>query len=661
MASGAEFDQAERWLKVKFPKIGESKVFLESFQSEEHLSKSYSCKLEIYSHELEIDAKDVLGKSCDVTMKLPDDSTRPFHGLVWSFRPDTYIDLDPPLRRYHAELVPWFKLLSLRSDSRVFQEKTMPQIVEQVFKNAGYTDYKLSLKGQYAKVDYCVQYRETDYDFVTRLLQDSGIFYYFQHEAGKNTMVLADAASGYVDCKDPSSPFAVGATEEEWDTIVWWRQSQQLSPASVVNWGYDFENPSKTLETKEKSKLKAGVVSKGELYEFADTGLTHGFKVADSKTNAVARMEAFEARAIKAEGKSLKPTFVVGGKFKLTDHPIDAETNKRYAITAIKHQIAEPNPLLPQLETAEERKFYSNQFECVPADTPYRPFWTLPRPRLIGPHTAKVTGPQGAEIHSDKYGRVRVQFHWDREGKFDDKSSSWIRVAQSWASNKFGFQFIPRVGDEVLVDFIDGDPNQPIVTGSVYNAENMPPYDPVEKGTHSGIKTKSSDKGKAKNFNELRFEDKIGEELVYFHAERNFERVVENDDKLKVGFDAKDKGSQTIDIFFDRTTTIDKGKDVLTLKTGDRIITLDKGNQTTTIKQGNFKLAVKAGAIDIEAAKSITLKCGGSTVKIDPMSITLDSTKITAKAKLKAEVKGTLVDVVAAGMLTLKGGLVKLN
>ena len=280
---------------------------------------------------------------------------------------------------------------------------------------------------------------------------------------------------------------------------------------------------------------------------------------------------------------------------------------------------------------------------------------------MTGPQSAKVVGAKGQEILTDKYGRVKIQFPWDRLGKYDDKSSCFVRVAQSWAGAKRGFQFTPRVGDEVLVEFMNGDPDRPIITGSVYNADNMPPWTLPDDAHISGIKTLSTDKAKAKNFSELHFDDKIGKEKIYFHAERDFVRIVENNDELKVGFDAKDKGDQTIDIYNDRTITIDKGNDTFLLKTGNRETTLDKGNDTVTIKQGNQVVSIKAGEQTTEAAKSITFKVGGSSIKIEPAGITIKSAKISVLADLKAEVKGTLVDIFGSGVTTVKGGLVKIN
>lgn len=646
--------QENRWLSIS-PPAAQDKLFLTAIRGEEKLSHLFHFTLDLVADQDDTSAIKVgslLGKPVGFSMKLPDDSVRFFHGIICRFYEGRLDAGEERLRHYRADVVPWLWALKQNSDCRVFQEKTIPQIVEQVCEDAGRTDYKISLKGTYAKLDYCVQYGESDFDFISRLLERVGIFYYFMHEEAKHTLVFADAASSYADCDEDEVEFQGAFDGDAWGTVQSWERRYELMTSKYVLCDYDFESPPTSLEVAEKTKVKFGVAKDAAFYEYPG-GYT---KVPDGKPLALARMEQREAQHNIVFGTSMCPTFFAGGKFKVKEHPVDSEKNQKFALIAVNHQVREPT-----LFYDDGASYYENSFQCVPVDVPFRPARTTPRPLVRGPQSAKVVGVKGEEIYTDKYGRVKVQFQWDREGKFDDKSSCWLRVAQTWAGSNWGSLFTPRVDMEVLVDFLDGDPDRPIVTGCVYNADNMPPYDPIGKAWQSGIKTLSTDKGKAKNFNELRFEDKIGEELVYFHAEKDFERVVENDDKLKVGFETKDKGDQTIDIYNDRTVTIDKGKDTLTIKTGDRDVSIDKGNDTLTIKQGNLKISIKAGACDIEAAKAITLKVGASSIKLDPTGINIEATKVVVAAKLKAEMKGVLVDVAASGMLTLKGGLVKIN
>jgi type VI secretion system secreted protein VgrG len=310
------------------------------------------------------------------------------------------------------------------------------------------------------------------------------------------------------------------------------------------------------------------------------------------------------------------------------------------------------------------------------------------QPIVQGPQTAVVVGPSGQEIFIDKYGRAKVQFHWDRKGQNDDKSSCWVRVSQGWAGNAWGILFHPRIGQEVVVDFLEGNPDRPLITGRVYHAESMPDDKATATPTQSVIRTRSSPNGGAENFNELRFEDAKGSEKIYFHAEKDFERVVENNDALKVGFQTKDKGDQTIDIYNNRTVTIEKGTDTLTVKEVDRIVGIDKGhdkltvsegnrtvtiskgnleetisqgNHTITVSQGDQTITISAGKCTIEAGTSIELKVGSSSIKIESAAITISASDISVKGTMSAEVASPTTTVKGDGNLTLKGGMVAIN
>jgi type VI secretion system secreted protein VgrG len=272
-----------------------------------------------------------------------------------------------------------------------------------------------------------------------------------------------------------------------------------------------------------------------------------------------------------------------------------------------------------------------------------------------------VVGPSGEEIYTDKYGRIKVQFHWDRLGGKNENSSCWVRVAQVWAGKSWGGIFIPRIGQEVIVDFLEGNPDNPIVTGSVYNAEQMPPYELNANKTQSGIKTRSSQKGSAENFNELRFEDKKGEEEIYVHAEKNFTRIVENDDVHKIGFDKKSPGDQKVDIYNHRKVTLDQGNDELTVKMGNRKATINQGNDDLMVKMGNRTVKVDLGKINEEAMQAIELKVGQSSIKIDQTGVTIKGMMIKIEGQMQTDVKGLMTTVSGDAMMTVKGGLVMIN
>jgi type VI secretion system secreted protein VgrG len=277
------------------------------------------------------------------------------------------------------------------------------------------------------------------------------------------------------------------------------------------------------------------------------------------------------------------------------------------------------------------------------------------------PPTAVVTGPAGDEIYTDKYGRVKVQFHWDRKGKKDENSSCWVRVSSPWAGKNWGGISIPRIGQEVVVDFLEGDPDRPLITGRVYNADQTADADAVATPTQSVIRTHSSPDGADDNFNELRFEDQKDAELISIHAEKDFERVVENNDALRVGFDKKDEGNQTIDIYNNRTVTIEEGTDTLTIKKGDRVVSIDEGNDELTIKQGDQTITITEGKCTIEAGTSIELKVGDSSLKIDTSSITLAAADISVTGDTTAEMTSATTTVNGDTNLTLKGGQVAIN
>jgi len=409
---------------------------------------------------------------------------------------------------------------------------------------------------------------------------------------------------------------------------------------------------------------------------------------------AVRRVAA--AAAVLLEGESTCRQLVAGGKFNLTRH---FDGNGAYVLTQVDH-VADAGDTYT---TGNPAASYTNTFECIPAALPYRPERTIPRPRIDGTQPATVVGNKGDEIFTDKYGRIKVQFPWDRQGKKDANSSCWIRVATPWAGKQWGIIHIPRVGQEVVVVFEEGDPDRPIVVGSVYNADDMPPYTLNQNMTQSGYLSRSTLKGSSANFNQLRFEDKKDSEEVYFHAEKDFNRYVENNDTLKVGFDKKDKGdrtiqvfnneslsvgagktdaadgsqsisvfnnqtlnigdpaasggSQTITIYKDRTATLQTGNDTLTIQQGNRNVTLNMGNDSLTIQMGNQTTQVSLGSSSTEAMQSITLKVGANSITIDQTGITLQGIMVNIQGQAQTQVSAPMVQISGDAMTQISGGI----
>jgi len=667
--------QADRFITVETP-LGEDALVLLSFQGDEAISQPFRFSLEMVANDPAINILDLVG--ANVTFKVPYgvDDARFFNGKILRASAGAIESTeDGEIRRVNAEVVPNFWFQKFQTDCRIFQNKTIPDIIKQLWSDRGVpsSDYGVKLKGKFEKLEYCVQYNESDYQFVTRLMEEAGIYYYFVHEDGSHKMTLGDTATTYADCKQSEVEFQARFGE----MIQSWEHQLQFTSGKFTQTDYNFTDRDTQLVTKEKTNLKTAGIDKFEVYEYPG----YYSKMADGKPLAVARIEELEAPHEIVFGKSICPSWFPGGKFKIKSHPVKSEANKSYVLTSVAHKAYEPS--LDIAAEEEERDdtapVYSNSFQCIPSKMTYRPPRVTPKPRIHGLQTAKVVGAKGKEIDTDKYGRVRVQFHWDREGKFNDKSSCFVRVAQAWAGNKWGLLFTPRVGDEVVVDFLDGDPDRPLIIGSVYNNVNMPPYKLPDKAAHSGIKTFTTEKGKAKQFNELRFEDTKDKELIYFHAQHNFERVVENDDKLKVGFDKKDKGNQAIDIYNDRTVTIDKGIDTLHVKSKDRVLKVDKGNHLITIKtgdqkievgSGNHKLHVKSGKSETQAAQKILLKVGGSSIEITPSDIKISATNVTINADANAKMKGgaqatveggAMANLKAGGPTNVKGAIVNIN
>lgn len=646
-----QYTQEKRLLSLTTP-LGKDVLLLSAFTGQEEMSRLFSFQLDMLSEKESIAARDIVGKEVSWTVGRADKELRPFHGVVSRFSAGTM--RGRILREYRAEVVPWLWFLTRTADCRIFQNKTAPEIVEQIFKDLGFSAYKADLKGKYVKRDYCVQYRETDFAFVSRLMEQEGIFYYFQHEKGKHTLILADSKNAYKDAVEKKVIFSTGATLP--GHVTRWEHQYEFRPGKFAQTDYNFETPSTSLMTNTQTTVKLPGNDKFEVYDYPGDYL----KKADGEALTKVHMEEEETAHDVVSADGTCATFGPGYKFTLDKHECSSEQGKEYVVTSVRHAARTTG----YISGDKEGEDYRNIFACIPSAVPFRPTRTTPRPVVRGPQTAVVVGPRGEEIYTDKYGRAKVQFHWDREGKKDENASCWVRVAQNWAGKNWGGVFLPRIGQEVIVDFLEGDPDRPIITGRVYNAELMPPYTLPANMTQSGVKSRASKNGAADNFNELRFEDKKGSEEIYFHAEKDFNRVVENNDTLKVGFDKKDKGDQTIQVFNDqtltignhRTTTVEKGNDTLTVKKGNRTTTVEVGNDALTIQKGNQTTKIDAGSGSTEAMQFIELKVGANSIRIDQTGITVKGINIMVMGQAQTLVKAPNTMVVGDALLVLKGG-----
>jgi type VI secretion system secreted protein VgrG len=600
------YSQEGRLLAIDTP-LGKDELLLTGFYGREAVSRLFSFQLDLLSEKPDIEAKDIVGKPVTFAV-YPGQSTRYFNGVVSRFAMGGMQIND--LRFYRAEVVPWLWFLTRTADCRIFQNKTVPEIIQQIFKDSGFTDFKLALKGDHAKRDYCVQYRETDFNFVSRLMEEEGIFYFFQHDDGKHTMMIDDQKSAYKDCAEKEVRFYAGTIEES--HLTHWEHQFEFRAGKWAQTDYNFETPSTSLMTRVNTVVKLPGVDKFEIYDYPGDYL----KKANGDVLTKVRMEEDEVAHDLVHASSNCASFYPIGKFKLTDHPCSSEAGKSYVVTDIQHSASDDS----YTPSARGDQDYKNTFACIPDSVQYRPARVTPKPVVQGVQPAIVVGPAGEEIHTDKYGRVKVQFYWDREGKKDDNSSCWIRVSQAYAGGGWGSICIPRIGQEVIVDFVEGDPDRPIITGRVYNAEQMPPFALPGDKVVSGLKSNSSPGGGG--YNEFIMNDTKGNELIREHGQFDKDSTIEHDLREHVLHDrSRDvTNNETILIGNDRTETVN-GNESLTVhknrtETVDINETLSVGADRTRSVGANESVTVALmrthtvginEAITVGAAQEITV------------------------------------------------------
>ena len=674
------YTQEHRLIRIATP-LGGDELLIKGFRGHEEISRLFQFELSLLSHNHSIDFKKVIGGNVTVSILLENGEERFFNGIVASFSQNSgNVQVEGSgavFSQYTATIVPWLWLLTKTADLRIFQNKSSIDIIEQIFTEKGLSDYTKKLNGTYHPRTYCVQYRETDFSFISRLMEEEGISYYFSHENGKHTLVLADANTAYSPCLHHatvryqiSSGRGVFLNEDMIKTLEL-RNEIRVGKYSLND--YNFETPATNLLVGMESNQNLG---SGELEVYDYPGLYA--KRAEGDGFVKVRIQAEEVRIASIYGSSDVRGFASGSSFTLEDYYRDEMNNKKYLLTAVDH-------------AAEQQGFgsggggenrYTNAFTCIPLDTPFRPHRLTPKPVVEGVQTAIVVGPAGEEIYTDEHGRVKVQFHWDRESKANENSSCWMRVGQLWAGNGWGAVYIPRIGQEVIIDFLEGDPDRPIVIGSVYHGTNRPPYALPNEKTKSTIKSNSSKGGEG--FNEIRFEDKKGSEQIFVHGEKDLDIRIKDTHKEYIG------NEQHLTVEKDQLIEM-KGsvhrvvaKDIIEKIDGefhayigaDRVVRIDGGDQlhchrdyklevegSTNIKthmshnqesQSNYSLKsganiyLKAGDnIGVESGMAIHIK-GGMTVVIE------------AGMQLSLKAAGSFIDIGPAGV-SISGPLVNIN
>jgi type VI secretion system secreted protein VgrG len=535
--------------------LGDDVLLFRGMSAHEEMSRLFEYRLDLLSSRHDINVDEVLGKNVTIKLALADDSTRFFNGYVTRFAQGGTFGR---YNRYVATVRPWLWFLTRTADCRIFQDMKVPDIIKAVFADHASADYKMELTAPYRKWTYCVQYRETDFNFVSRLMEQEGIGYYFRHTDGHDTLVLTDSTSKHTPAPGCEKLSYVAPTQQlrpdiahvhQWDFV------REIEPGAYVHDDYDFERPSVELKTN-KTLPRGYSPSDYEMYDYPGLYVQR----ADGDQYASVRINELGTQYETIHASTNARGLTVGALLNLEDHPRDDQNNE-YLITGATYDLSFGDyEALPEAAGTS----YHCSFFAIPSSQQFRPRRGTPKPFVQGPQTAVVVGPAGEEIFTDKYGRVKVQFHWDRRGKKDENSSCWIRVSHPWAGKNWGGISLPRIAQEVIVDFLEGDPDQPIITGRVYNAEQMPPYDLPAHKTQSGVKSRSSKGGSAANYNELRFEDLKGSEMVTLHAEKDQTIEVEHDESHWVGHDRTKNidHDETTHVKHDRTETVDNNETI---------------------------------------------------------------------------------------------------
>lgn len=610
-----------RVMEITTP-LGKEELRFYRMTAHEALGRLSEFQIDLLSSRGDINLDEILAKNVTVKLELPKAKARYFNGYVTRFAQAGMHGSD---HLYHATMRPWLWFLTRTSDCRIFQKLTVPDIIQQVFDDhSQIVDVKKELTGTYREWEYCVQYRETDFSFVSRLMEQEGIYYYFKHADGRHTLVLADSYAahspfqGFVEIPFVARERAAGIEHE---CITEWNFTREIQPGRYMIDDYNAEKPRVELQVTTKIKRKHDLADY-EIYDYPGEYITKS----EGDEVVRTRIEELHAQFELASGNTAAHGVCSGYLFKLTDH-VRADQNREYLIVSTVQNL-ECNEYESIDNTGAN---YRCGFTVLNSGQPFRSQRNTPKPIVQGPQTAVIVGPAGDEIYTDKYGRMKVQFHWDRQGQNDENSSCWVPVSQNWAGNRWGAIFLPRIGQEVIVDFLEGDPDRPIITGRVYNAEQMPPYDLPAEMTKSTIKSHSSKGGDG--FNELRFDDKKGSEQVFLHAEHNQDNRVKNDSLEWVGKDRhlivtsnqieKVEGDKHLSVMGDQSEKIDG--------TASKDIVMDS-QQKVGMKyalDAGTEIHLKAGCnLVIEAGTSLTLKVGGNFINLNPSGVSIQGTML---------------------------------
>jgi type VI secretion system secreted protein VgrG len=625
--------QANRFIAINTP-LGEDALIIRSFSFTEHISRLFQVEVDLISLDGEVEFEQLIGDGAIIRLELGKDQTRYFHGIISRF---VQTKNQGNFAHYRATIVPWLWLLTRTSDCRIFQNKSIPEIIEEVFKAHGLDSYELRLSGTYGPWDFCVQYRETDFNFVSRLMEQEGIYYYFEHAEDKHTLVIADSPSAHAAYEGYETVIYRPPTENQppdRECITDWVVEKELKPGAYAINDFNFETPKTHLLAK-SSIERSHPAAAFEVYDYPGEYELHE----DGEFYAKVRIQELQSTYETLHAQATARGMCAGYLFTLQDHPRD-DQNREYLITGSSCQVDAGD--FESGASTEGDEFFSCSFTCIDCQTPFRPARNTPKPIIQGPQTAIVVGPKGDEIHTDDQARVKVQFHWDRYGKRDENSSCWVRVSQPWAGKGWGSMATPRIGQEVIVEFLEGDPDRPIITGRVYNGDNAPPY-AGGQGVVSGLKSNTH---KGTGYNEMSMDDTKGKEKITIHAQYDMNTTVENDQTNTV------KGKFTEEIEKDTAITIKTGKLDHKVNTGTadyyvKAAVTEKFDDTwSSTTKNNITIKSTAGEILVEAANKITLHTGDSKITMEKSgNITVSGKKIAIIGEKEVRVSGDKIDI----------------
>jgi len=682
----SQYTQANRPLRLNTV-LDEDALLIHAFSGVEAISSPYSFRLSLASEDPQLSATDILRTPVTVTMELDGDQPRWFSGIVNRF---VRLGENQGLALYEAEVVPWLWFLGLSRDCRIFQNMTVLEIAEEVFSSNGFSDYDIRCVRSYPPREYAVQYRETHLNFISRLLEDEAIFYFFEHTYSGHVMVLSDDNSAMESLEHQPVVQVRAQSAVDDSVITGLRVEHSVQPGRVTLQDYDFEQPEFDLLTSMSGD------GGEEIYDFHPGR----YRTRDNGSRyARLTLEALEAGRQIIHGQSDCRAFAAGFHFELEGHRVD-DLNQEYGLIQVSHSIRSGG-----YRSASGDGFsYQNQFRAIPHDMPYCPPRSHQKPVMRGCQTALVVGPANHEIWTDSHGRIKVQFHWDRLGQENEDSSCWIRVGSPWAGKNWGSITIPRIGNEVIVDFLEGDPDRPIVIGSVYNGDQPPPVDLPDRGIQMGMRTRSSPDGGGHN--EIMLSDDKGNERIAIQAEHDMSTTVEHDQSTSVGNDqsASVGNDRSLSVGNDRSATVgndsaltighdqkvDVGHDQSLSVSHDQTVVV-ANDQSVTAGTNRSVSVGSEYALDVGTDAGLTIggdltvngggsisehSAAGHRVSSDgdieltaknikgnaEAEVTVDGQKVTLKGlvEVKLEVGANFVKVDASGV-TIMGTLVKIN